>query len=263
MTTVEWATILISLFGMVGTVGAAIAAMQSSSIASKTLKEQTNNNKTLLKPFIVVEEKEFEFSVHDNEPFYLLNWDTGDFNLKDSSNSIGIDLNVLNLSKGIAKNVKVNFEMDNYQTFISKLIESNNYDNFTFSIDDHRFLKETSALYLKGEFSNETRKKRLNNVFRLENFPTQKFIFLPEFVNGQTNKVQFPPVFFVLYNLYFRLDPSINFDEYLNLKIRIECQDVVGNDYTFNYIYRIKRYNVKDSTEERRNVKIIFEVIEE
>jgi hypothetical protein len=255
--------LLIALFGMIGTVGAAIAAMFSVRTAEKTLLEQASNNKRALKPFIAVEGNRYELEYNESELFINLDWDSQEHTLSDNSTSIGTNLNIINISNGNAKNVKVKFSFEGLDNFIKIINEPLRKGiNLYGYVGNHRFKANKNALYI--DFDVETKKAKFqgSKLLEIEDFQEQSFIVLAANEKGNKNKIRIPSAYIALYNAYFYLSNFRNENELLKLIIDIKCEDIIGDKYNFKYIFKPKSYTVSRSIDKDTNGKVEFEIIE-
>lgn len=52
-----------------------------------------------------------------------MNWDSGQYDLDDASSYMGTTLDLINISKGTAKNIKLKLSIDNLKSFIEEIIK--------------------------------------------------------------------------------------------------------------------------------------------
>jgi len=247
LTTIEWAKLLINLFGMVGTVAAALVAMISSNIAKKTLKEHKAMNERALKPLIVPKVESYQFKYkYKLEDFYKIDWGNSTEKIRyfKSSSYQNTKIQLLNLGQGTAKNIVIKSEIINYKEVIERINKSvrNSYnDELEINIIDDPYLPKTKSLNINY--------KRKNGdswgIYPLNNFNTQKSIYI--IGNSKENDVFFtlPSSFMLLYNLCLYTNSLNDKPEnrvYPKLLITIECQDVSDKKYIFKYLYFYKHF---------------------
>lgn len=266
MTIAESATLLIDLFGMVGTVGAALAAGYSMNIAANTLIEQKENNKRALKPFIVIEGKDYSLEYKEDEPFFMLNWDSGTFDLSDGSMKVGSYINILNISNGIAKNIKINFEIENAYSFIKKMQLENNDKNLKVYINKHYSGKgKVDAIFFEYFLKTETEVKNYGaHPYVFEELQEQQYLVMTPSKDGSSYKIKIPSAYLAMYNLFFhlRVFSKVDKKDLPKLKIIINCQDITDEDYTFTYYFKPESYSRKSSIYENTKARIIFGISE-
>lgn len=263
MTTNQTASLLISLFGMTGTVSAAIAALISSNVAKKSLIEQKENNDKAYKPFLVLEGEEYNFELKPGNPYDKLDWTTKQYDLKKNKTSYSF-IKLLNINEGVARNIKVNLSIENVRPLLKKLMEKRDEDEIKeldFYIGKHNIFPDQTALYVNGIYKADTYETQANNIYQIDKLPGEKFVYLPN-VNHGFERIKTPEGFIALLNLYFHSDVFESVDLLPRLNISISCEDISGKKINFNYLYRIKNYNHVSSIHHNDKVRILFECIE-
>lgn len=239
------AQFMISLFVMTATVGAAIAALMSANVAKNSLQEQGVSNKRAIMPFLVIENKSFQLEFKPNVAFFKLNWDTGNYDLKDGHLDIGSYLEIINISKGTAKDVKVNITIENVDNFIELLSKEMKYP-IHFSTKKHPAKRDSTALCLSGSINDDGNELSFWDImFKITNVPQQDIIFVG--ADGGKNQIRIPDSYMVLYNLYFNSNLFHSKDSMPYLKVNIIYEDIIGSIYEQNLQIKPKNYNVKTS----------------
>lgn len=260
----EIVSLLISMFGMIATTGAAIAALASSYIAKKSLQEQKENNNIAYKPFMVIEGKEFEFELQEGKPFDKLNWQTNEYNLQKNGVPFSYT-NLLNINKGVARNIVVKFSIQNANTFLRILKENNKSRELNFLeyfIAEHKNLPGDLALYVNGIFTSSVEEITSHSLYEINNIPDQRFLFLQN-VNQGVEKIQIPIGFIALMNLLFHIQPKhIDLESLPKLKISISCEDIIGQTINYNYLFKVNRYILNTSIYHSDKVRITFKSVE-
>ncbi|MFS0824803.1 hypothetical protein [Bacillus sp. 1P02SD] len=264
MNVYDQATFLVSLFTMIATVGAAFAALFSTNIAKNSLKEQSESNKRALEPLLVVESKEVNFILDTNYPPFLINWDTKEYDLSDSSTYYGSSLNLVNIGKGTAKNVSIDIHLENLHSFIEILSKRSVRSDFDLQICDHVILNNTKALMINGIHFTPSTKRLINELFRIENFDDQGFIFISREEFNGTRKIKIPSVFLILYNLIIYLHPiPASFNEMPKLLIHIKYEDIVGTCFENRYSLQVSGIRtISKAGGDEKEVFFSFEVKE-
>jgi hypothetical protein len=259
----DWVPLIISLSAMCAAVGSSIAAIINSITAKNNLNESIENNKRALKPFLIIRSKEVELSYNDNPP-HLLNWDTNTFDLGDFSKSVSY-LELANINNGIAKNVSVNMNFKNELSIIKILESLNNPDPYLFInvIKDNKLHPEKGqTLLLEYQMGISNNNSYGNDEFDFDRLGEKKFLAVEK---GGNYKIEIPPAFMLLYNVYFQFPANIPSEKLPKLEIAIELNDIVGNEYKHEYIFSPQSYNIqtKSSNRSRKTtVNIIFDVEE-
>lgn len=237
------AQFMISLFVMTATVGAAIAALMSANAARKNLQEQGESNKRAIMPFLVIENKSFQLEFKPHEVFFKLNWDTGNFDLKDGYLDIGSYLEIINISKGTAKDVKVKITIENVHNFIELLSREMKYP-IHLTTKKHPAKRDSTALCLSGSITSDVNEFTFwDTMFNITNLPQQDIIFVG--ADGGKNQIRIPDSYMVLYNLYINSNLLNSKVSMPYLKVNIIYEDIIGSIYEQNLQIKPKNYNVK------------------
>lgn len=249
---------MVHLFAMVGTVAAAIAALSNSKIAKDTLEEQSQNNKMALKPFIVIRSKEINLSVKSQHIPHLVNWDTGLFDLNRRTVESNSYIEVVNLSNGIAKNVKIAVSLENIADFLNSEIDNPGPYDFI-KIEKRKNTNRINQDVIYLEYSIKGRPGF--DTFEIDILPETNHLFIESYTLGSAVMLKIPRVFMFLYNLYFIL-PSYRTKKIApELKIDIQCEDLIGTPYSFSYRVSLTRLKVTEKLGET-NIQSYFGIQE-
>lgn len=234
MNTVEKFQFMISLFAMIATSGAAIAAKRS-------LVEQGLNSKRALTPLLVINNAEYSANFNSERRFSNLNW--GDHNIIPVNN---IDfspqtLELINISKGTANNLIIEIELDYSELLFGELTKLNDENRIDVSIGSDPFDENNELLYfiehMYVEKSNSLVPSSAGS-YNLNRVPKQRFLFIgPE---GDNKKIFIPKAFVAIYNLYFGSYKPIDVSLLPSLKIKLTYDDIVNTTYTSKYILQLK-----------------------
>ncbi len=250
---------LISIFAMMAGVGASISAMINAHTARSNFNEVSENNRRLLRPFMIVKPKEINIDFDYKMAPHVLNWDTGTYDLGGTSNSSYIVIK--NLSNGIAKNVNVTVNMLNYNSVFRNIVDPGTYVFIEGDIDDYHDQTGKKGLYINYNYRSNGKEYAGSNLFALEEFPIEEFLAIER---GDDIKVKIPHAFIALYNTYFQLTGKLHLDleQLPHLNIKIELEDVLSNKYINNYVIKPKSINVIRALNYDLNVNCYFEVKE-
>ncbi|MEI3607088.1 hypothetical protein SPD48_15425 [Pseudogracilibacillus sp. SE30717A] len=238
---------LISLFGMTGTVGAAIAALLSADIAKKSLQRQEEHFNKSLEPLIVPKAMTYARKVNfDNVNFIYNNWNetkSGNFNLRYED----VEIPLLNLSNGIAKDIKIKSEVIKYDELI-KVIQNTKLKSF--DILDIKFIDEYNK---KGFLINAQNKiSGLYEDHPIELFSEQEILYLTN--KGDNLSVKIPKSFVVFQNLYIYLSYIEKTPNLMApmLVFTIDYKDIAGNSYTAKYTMKVNKITIKKEKNSRQ-----------
>lgn len=244
MKSVEMAEFMISLFAMCATVGAAIAALVSANVARASLREQSDNNKNAIKPFLAIDEKEFDLEFDSTKENYNLNWENGEHNLIDNTTFIGSYLDVVNISQGIAKNIKVKIVIDIKDSTIEKFNENLKGKGIRLSKRPYPKREDVQAINISGELNVVNGIKKFDRNYRLNCFPKQEFIFIG--AEGDRKQLRLPAVFLVLHNLYVHYPQCIDFVELPSLLVTFNFEDIAGETYDLKYCVKSSSISIEE-----------------
>lgn len=250
------AQFLITLFGMTGTVGAAIAAWQSADAAKKSLEEQSENNKRAIKPHIVIEEKKFELVFNKtNERCFDLNWDNLEHKLQDRYLTGGSFMDLVNISSGNARDIKVKTVIKGYKKFITQFNE--HVGEITIDEVDHEY-RDSQVIKLDVKQEGFTVFPSSSIDFQINNFLDEELLFIKS--DGGRNSVRIPDAFLVLFNIFFSNYEEIQLpvDQWPYLFFVITFKDITGTEYDVKYKVKLKNLTIDrkyGSIGDIRNVK--------
>ncbi len=247
MNALDSALFSVSLFVMIGTVGAAIAALSSASIARKSLERQEEQYKKTLEPLIVPKAMTYARKVNfDIVSFIFNNFSEpkpGNFHSKYK----GEEVPLLNLSNGIAKDIKIKSEVIKYDALINAIKDTNlKYFNFLDIkfIDD--FNKKEFVINAENEISN------FHEDQPIELFSKQEILYLTN--KGENFKIKIPKSFVVFQNLYTYLSfiermPNLTAPM---LVFTIDYKDIAGNPYAAKYTMKFNKIEIKEEKNSRQ-----------
>lgn len=250
---------IIQCYAALGTVSAAIAAMNSTYLAKRSFSEQKTSNLRALKPLIITRSKEINITFDPKIQPFLLDWDSG----TTLSNINGSFIELANISHGVAKDVVIKMELKNCQKFIDN--DFKDIDPFKFlriKKGKHIIKKDVDCIIIDSDLIYKGYGLRANNcMYPIEKLPDQHIIAIEGSDKSQTNKIKIPDAFLVMFNLIFYLNGlGLNVKDYPTLQVTIQCQDLIGNDYEYVYQYYVESVNVKTSVKENKKVHCLFNV---
>ncbi len=240
MSALDSALFLVSLFVMVGTVGAAIAALSSTAIARKSLERQEEQYKKTLEPLIVPKAMTYARKVNfDIVSFIYNNFSEAkpeDFRFKYK----GEEVPLLNLSNGIAKDIKIKSEVIKYDGLVKAIKD---IDLKKFNILNMRIIDELNKKKLLINAENEI--SNFGERQPIELFSEQEIIYLTNKV--EDFKVIIPKSFVIFQNLYNYLSfiervPNLTAPM---LVFTINYKDIASNSYTAKYTMEINKIAIK------------------
>ncbi|MBL3645588.1 hypothetical protein JMN23_24885 [Bacillus sp. RHFB] len=257
---------LISLIATLASIGASISAIINARTARRNLAEVLENNKRTLRPHLIIKPKEVDLLYNQTDAPHMLNWDThtydlrGEDNYTSSTSSVSY-LELVNLTNGIAKNVKININLNNERTLINMIERRSNYPEAPYLM--LQLSKELNkwASPFESLFVNYVTENIINGAIEHFNFePTSKQFVAVEKDNDY--KVVIPDTFMVMFNIYFSYKEYFPPEKRPYLDILIELEDIVGNKYKHHYLFKIQDYNIKTNNGKTVEVKTIFDISE-
>ncbi|MGM7635172.1 hypothetical protein [Bacillus sp. Hm123] len=230
MTIKDMVDILIALFGMMATVGAAGAAFYSAYLARKSIERQEDQYKKSLEPLIVPKMKNYTFTLDYMKPsFHFFNWITQDTDLEEQE----FKLPLVNVSKGIAKEVKINLEFTNYKKIIKYITDSELNEKIHIKLGEDLWgaNKEMITVCTEGNAG----------TYQVTDFPQQETLYISGEGDDSAFTIKFPPVFMALGNVYMYCKIFGSKSSAISpcFKIKIMCKDLAGNAHNFNYLLSI------------------------
>ncbi|MGW6380915.1 hypothetical protein [Peribacillus butanolivorans] len=260
---------VISLLALLASLGASTSAIINAMTARRNLAEVLENNKRTLRPHLIIKPKEVDLLYNKTDAPHMLNWDThtydliGEADYESFINSVS-NLELVNLTNGVAKNVKINIKLNNERTLINLIERRLDYPEAPYlklklSKELIEWASKLESLFVHYETEN-----KINGAIVPYNFePTSKRSVAVE--KGNVYKVVIPEAFVVMFNIYFTFKEYIYPEDLPYLDILIELEDIIGSKYQYEYLFKIENYNLTratDKNEEKTNVKAIFDIVE-
>ncbi|MBO1515589.1 hypothetical protein [Metabacillus bambusae] len=232
MSVVEQATFLVSLFGMIGTVVAALAAYFSANTAKKSLERQEAQFKKSLEPLIVPKAMKYNKIVNFNDLDFIDSiWCEEGLEKINSRGTLEIPL--LNLSNGIAKDIKIRTELIDYEEVVKAILshEFEKMDKFEAELIEgfnKNIIKVDAETKISGKYA----------MFPVEKYIEQEILYLTN--EGENFSVTIPEIFIVLQNFYIYLAHIEKIPNMLSPKLLfyIAYLDIAGNNYELQYIMK-------------------------
>lgn len=271
MSTFSLAEFTVSLIGMVGTVGAAIAASKSALIAEENtkisremLQKQNQEKIESIKPIFIIKEKDFEilFDKEKNDEYKTVHkyvWDTGNFSLSNRVYSEEVSIPLVNLGKGFAKEITLEWSITNFDELIESI--NTDYQNSWYKkinvikIEEEGLIEKIEINY---ELGGEHYIYSLPEKYLVKDIFNQSITYIPS--SGESANIYLPKSFVVLLNLYnslsFYQTKNLSDLKFPEMNLHVKYMDSNNNKYhdTFNiYIAKLnKNYNSKNSKSETK-----------
>lgn len=241
--------LFISIFGTVGTIMAAFIALattkearNSTKINEKLMELQYEEARKKDLPTLLILDKEFEVIFEsDKNMFHNLNWDHPELLLDDKRLRPNVTMNMINVGKGFAKELILEWKLINFKESIEKLMEKKSITRVS-EINDVLFTGDMfNNEILRVYYANQ--KSAGSDDYIFKDFPIQQINYIQN--NGSLVKVDIPNAYIILFNLIIMNQASIRQVEevfpMLNLKVRY--QDVNDKEFENEFIISIKNYS--------------------
>jgi hypothetical protein len=260
MTIEKMTEILISLFGMVGTLAAAIAAAISSYTANKTVKlteAQINQSKENFnrqaRPVLHLTSFEEEYK----KPFQQRSFEGYSSRTKGfaSDYSTFLSIGVVNLGGSSCRNININTKVLEFKEFFQQLPSEtldrfNEKFGFNISVDDIVLSEHEvcEGIYFQsdttfGQQTNEILTEYLDYIIPLDT---------------EEKKIQLPKIFTSLYDLMIFHNLSGGYIQLpLKLEVEINFEDFVGNTWTQTFVVKTFISHINKTDEHQIKVKLM------
>lgn len=181
---------------------AAIAALVSANAAKNSLEEQGKNNKRAIMPFLVVDNKEHNLEFDLQKDYFNLNWDTGEYSLALDTTFLLPELEIVNISKGTAKNISVQTSIKYTNEFLTKLTD-NSKEELQLLLDKAPENVDLEVLLIQQFIRNNGNlSPNFSGRYDLQNFINQDLVFIG--ADGDRKKLKYQ-IHLWFYTIYISL----------------------------------------------------------
>ncbi|MGE7695577.1 hypothetical protein ACQKNC_15965 [Lysinibacillus sp. NPDC094177] len=256
MSSISMPEFMVSLFVMVGTVAAAIAACMSSieaqknsEITRKMLELQQEKEVNDVKPCLLILEKdvEIEFRKEEINPIHTYNWDTKEYTLTDKPFSEKVNIDIVNIGKGFAKDVTCYFEVNNLPECLEQLSHKDKNSWYELINIGCCINNKKEVLAVDFYIKTQTRDYASSNEYYIKSSIPQRFSIINNGINQEKYKLNLPSAFIVYIN-YLISTLSLSIADYLpkkypSISMIINYKDIDDREYEERFNIFITKFN--------------------
>lgn len=228
---IDRVSLLIATFGAIGAVAAAVAAARSANIAKVAIDAQKKQFEKSIEPYLVPIMNKFTvYGDATSIEIVVARWDKKDHRIEFNED---LEIPLINVASGVAKNVVVDFEINNYKDIV------HNYEKNSSSAEREILKLTLSEEDDKSKSDRVTMNINLGgynsvNLLVASNFKKQEFPFIHKDMHEQM-KIDVPELFIVLNNLSLYDAFTGHRKSNPELILNITCQDLADKEYEFSY----------------------------